>query len=52
MSVCTRPCGFDLETASVGETHECGLRWPRATGRVDETSDRVRGEGKGEGPRA
>jgi hypothetical protein len=51
MSVCTHHCGFDLETASVGETHERELRWARAAGRVDEISDRVRGEGKGGGPR-
>jgi hypothetical protein len=52
MSVCTRHSGFDLETSSVGQTHMRELRWARAAGRVDEISDRVRGEGKGGGPRA
>jgi len=52
MSVCTHHCGFDLETSSVRELHVGELRWARAAGRVDEISDRVRGEGKGGGPRA
>ena len=51
MSVCTHHCGFDLETSSVRELHVGELRWARAAGRVDEISDRVRGEEKRGGRR-